>query len=181
MGCIASKKPQSGGIELTEAELEVKETENVIGLTKRQRFLLKGSWKGVSRELQVTGVRLFVQMFISHPETLELFPQFSDLNSPEKQKSSDVFKDHGEKVFIRIDEALSSVDDPQILTSILLETGAYHKKIQGFKPEMFWYAEEPFLEALRLTLDERYTPQMDVIYHVIVQYIIQTLVDGYNK
>ena len=43
------------------------------------------------------------------------------------------------------------------------------------------YAEEPFLEALRLTLDERYTPQMDVIYHVIVQYIIQTLVDGYNK
>ena len=38
MGCIASKKPQSGGIELTEAELEVKETENVIGLTKRQRF-----------------------------------------------------------------------------------------------------------------------------------------------
>ena len=42
-------------------------------------------------------------MFISHPETLELFPQFSDLNSPEKQKSSDVFKDHGEKVRLNDD------------------------------------------------------------------------------
>ena len=42
------------------------------------------------------------------------------------------------QVFIRIDEALTSADDPEILTSILLETGAYHKKIPGFKPEMFW-------------------------------------------
>ena len=41
------------------------------------------------------------------------------------------------KVFIRLDEAVSSVEDPEILTAILLETGAYHKKIPGFRPEMF--------------------------------------------
>ena len=110
------------------------------------------------------------------------------------------------KVFIRLDEAVLSVEDPEILTAILLETGAYHKKIPGFRPEMFrvslhlydeyrfteannksiimntfQYAEEPFLNALQTTLDERYTPQMDVIYRVIAQYIIQTLIDGYNK
>lgn len=98
------------------------------------------------------------------------------------------------------------MEEPEILTAILLETGAYHKKIPGFRPEMFrvslhlydeyrfteannksiimntfQYAEEPFLNALQTTLDERYTPQMDVIYRVIAQYIIQTLIDGYNK
>ena len=41
------------------------------------------------------------------------------------------------KVFIRLDEAVLSVEDPEILTAILLETGAYHKKIPGFRPEMF--------------------------------------------
>ena len=45
----------------------------------------------------------------------------------------------------------------------------------------FQYAEEPFLHALQTTLDERYTSQMDVIYCIIAQYIIQTLIDGYNK
>ena len=45
---------------------------------------------------------------------------------------------------------------------------------------LFQYAEEPLLDSLRVTLDERYTPQMDVIYHVIAKYIIQTLIDGYN-
>ena len=38
----------------------------------------------------------------------------------------------------RIDEALASVENPDILTTILIETGAAHKKIPGFQPEMFW-------------------------------------------
>ena len=41
-------------------------------------------------------------------------------------------------MFIRLDEAVLSVEEPEILTAILLETGAYHKKIPGFRPEMFW-------------------------------------------
>lgn len=45
------------------------------------------------------------------------------------------------QVFIRIDEALSSVEEPEVLTAILLETGAFHKKIPGFKPEMFWVSK----------------------------------------
>jgi len=178
MGCIASKKTENRNIELNEV---AKENTDKIGLTKRQRFLLKGSWKGVSRELQVTGVRVFIKMFQDHPETLEHFPKFRDLDSSDKQRNSEAFKEHAEKVFIRLDEALLSVEEPEILTAILLETGAYHKKIPGFRPEMFRYAEEPFLHALQTTLDERYTSQMDVIYCIIAQYIIQTLIDGYNK
>ena len=38
----------------------------------------------------------------------------------------------------RIDEALASVENPDSLTAILIETGAAHKKIPGFGPEMFW-------------------------------------------
>ena len=36
---------------------------------------------------------------------------------------------------------MSNLDDPDILTEILLQTGAFHKKIPGFKPEMFWVSE----------------------------------------
>ena len=38
MGCIASKDSSPRSIELT--EVEVKETENIMGLTKRQRLIL---------------------------------------------------------------------------------------------------------------------------------------------
>ena len=37
-------------------------------------------------------------MFETHPETLQYFPQFEGLNSPEEQKKSEVFQEHSEKV-----------------------------------------------------------------------------------
>ena len=42
-------------------EFVQEEAEHPLGLSKRQRFLLKGQWKGISRELQSTGVNMFVQ------------------------------------------------------------------------------------------------------------------------
>jgi len=152
-----------------------------LGLGKRQRFLLKGQWKGVSRELQTTGVTMFVQMFTSSPEVLSLFTKFQNLATEEEMRASEAFQEHGEKVMERIDEAVASVETMDIMTSILLETGAYHKKVPGFKPEMFKMAEAPFLASVEATLGERYTPQMDTIYHVIAAYIVQTLIEGYNR
>ena len=37
-------------------------------------------------------------MFQLHPETLQYFSDFSELDTPEKQKNSETFKTHAEKV-----------------------------------------------------------------------------------
>lgn len=39
-------------------------------------------------------------MFQAHPETLQYFHQFHDADTPEKQKNSEAFKNHAEKVSI---------------------------------------------------------------------------------
>ena len=41
---------------------------------------------------------LFCRMFQDHPETRDYFPKFQDLDSPDKQRNSEEFKDHAEKV-----------------------------------------------------------------------------------
>ena len=38
----------------------------------------------------------------------------------------------------RIDEALASVEKPEVLTAVLKATGAGHRKVPGFNPDMFW-------------------------------------------
>lgn len=37
-------------------------------------------------------------MFQDHPETRDYFPKFQDLDSSDKQRNSEEFKDHAEKV-----------------------------------------------------------------------------------
>ena len=40
------------------------------------------------------------------------------------------------QVMERIDNALFSMEDPETMKSIFMETGAYHRRIVGFKSEM---------------------------------------------
>jgi len=57
MGCFSSKQTTS----FSEKESVVKEAQHATGLSRKQRFLLKGSWKGVSRDLESTGVSWFLE------------------------------------------------------------------------------------------------------------------------
>merc|ERR1712127_52830 len=113
-------------------------------------------------------------MFTTNPEVQSLFVEFKNLQTPENMRANEKFQEHGEKVMERIDEAVASIEEMDCMTSLLMQTGAYHKQIPGFDPEMFRLAEAPFLASIESTLGERYTPQMETIYKVIAAYIIQT-------
>ncbi len=41
--------------------------------------------------------------------------------------------------------------------------------------------EEPFLYAVKITLDERYTENMDSIYKIIIHLILETMVKEAEK
>ncbi len=41
--------------------------------------------------------------------------------------------------------------------------------------------EKPFLEAVKTTLDERYTENIENIYKIAIRLIIETLVSGFEK
>ncbi|KAA0192685.1 hypothetical protein HAZT_HAZT010061 [Hyalella azteca] len=40
--------------------------------------------------------------------------------------------------------------------------------------------ERPFLEAVRLTLGDRYTDNMDQIYQLTIKFVLETVVKGYE-
>ena len=42
-------------------------------------------------------------------------------------------------------------------------------------------SEAPLLQAIESTLDERYTKQMAEIYTVVVQFFIETIIEGYTS
>ena len=41
------------------------------------------------------------------------------------------------QVMERLDNALFSIEDPETMKSILMETGAYHRRVEGFRLDMF--------------------------------------------
>ena len=45
---------------------------------------------------------------------------------------------------------------------------------------MFQNMEQPFLEAIRIILGDRYSDQMDVIYQLSIKFILNNLQKGFQ-
>lgn len=45
---------------------------------------------------------------------------------------------------------------------------------------MFQEFQKPFLEAVKITLADRYTDNMDGIYKITIRYLLDTLIKSYK-
>jgi len=75
-----------------------------LGLTNKQMYLLKSSWKAISAEMQANGISIFVDIFKSNKEVLNAFPKLnpninsSAMKSPKDKAINEAFQEHGTKV-----------------------------------------------------------------------------------
>lgn len=152
-----------------------------LPLTAKQKYSMLASWKGISRAMEPTGVYMFIKLFEEHQELLDLFTKFKELKTRDEQASSMELAEHANKVMTTLDEGIKELDDLDTFFDYLTQVGASHKKVPGFKSEYFWKIETPFLEAVKMTLQDRYTENVQNIYKITIKLIIETLVKGYNS
>ncbi|PSN56257.1 hypothetical protein C0J52_00384 [Blattella germanica] len=121
------------------------------------------------------------RLFEEHGELLNLFEKFRELRTREEQANSMELQEHATTVMTTLDEGIRSLDNLDSFFQYLTQVGASHHRIPGFKPEYFWKIEKPFLEAVKMTLEDRYTENVENIYKVTIKFIIETLVRGYEE
>ncbi|XP_069190457.1 neuroglobin [Procambarus clarkii] len=151
-----------------------------LPLTARQKFNIIKSWKGIARAIEPTGVYMFVKLFETNAELIGLFTKFNKLRTRDEQAESLELAEHATVVMNSIDEGIKAMDNVDFFFDLLYQIGASHHKIPGFKKEYFWKIEHPFLEAVRLTLGDRYTDNMDNIYRITIKFLLETVVKGYE-
>ncbi|KAG7198073.1 hypothetical protein KM043_018241 [Ampulex compressa] len=110
-----------------------------------------------------------------------MFTKFRELKTKEQQSSSMELATHAKKVMTALDEGIKGLDDMDFLLTCLHQVGATHTKIPGFNPQYFWKIEQPFLEAVERTLEDRYSENVENIYKLTIKFIIETLIDGFDK
>ncbi|KAF6205404.1 hypothetical protein GE061_019576 [Apolygus lucorum] len=121
------------------------------------------------------------QLFEEHEELLGLFEKLKELRTKEEQANSLELAEHANKVMQTLDEGIKELDDLDTFFTYLTQIGQSHKKIPGFKPEYFWRIEKPFLDAVKTTLGDRYTENVETIYKITIKLMLETLVNGYNS
>jgi len=152
-----------------------------LPLNARQKYSMLASWKGISRALEPTGIYMFIKLFEEHEELLSMFAKFQKLKTRDEQASSEELAEHAVSVMSTLDEGIRSIDNMDNFHLFLTQIGQSHCKIEGFQKEFFWKIRNPFLEAVKMTLGDRYTENIESIYQVSINLVIETLIEGFEK
>ncbi|XP_071640747.1 neuroglobin isoform X4 [Temnothorax longispinosus] len=121
------------------------------------------------------------RLFEENAELLNMFTKFRELKTKEQQSTSMELAEHAKTVMSTLDEGIKSLDDMDAFLTYLHEVGASHTKIPGFNRQYFWKIEKPFLDAVERTLEDRYSENVENIYKLTIKFIIETLIDGFDK
>ncbi|KAL3874844.1 hypothetical protein ACJMK2_037806 [Sinanodonta woodiana] len=152
-----------------------------IPLTARQRFNITKSWKGIARNIEHAGILMFLRLFETNNEIQAMFSSMTKGNYDIVDlRTNKKLENHVTQVMFTLDEAISSLDDADVVINLLHTVGHSHRRLPCFDPQIFWKIEEPFLLAVKDTLGDRYTANMEHIYRKTIKFILQTLIDGFN-
>ncbi|XP_070181500.1 neuroglobin-like isoform X2 [Littorina saxatilis] len=149
-----------------------------LPLSVRQCFRLIQSWRAIKRNISETGVEMFIRLFKSNSELKNMFHEFKDLTSEDDLRANEALENHATLVMTTLDDAITHIDNYDYVSEVLRKTGASHVRFEGFKSDNFLNIRDPFLEAVKITLGDRYTDNMESIYKVAITFILQTMVEG---
>ncbi|KAJ8309520.1 hypothetical protein KUTeg_014394 [Tegillarca granosa] len=155
--------------------------DNRIPLSSRQKFQIVKSWKGIERNIKTTGINMFLRLFEANDEIMQLFVFIGGYKTVTELRESESLVGHVTMVMHTIDEAITSLDDSEYVINMLQSIGKSHKtRLKDFDPNQFWKIEDPFLLAVKETLGDRYTSNMENIYNLTIRFILETLIEGFN-
>lgn len=151
-------------------------TDPRLPLDARQVFKLKKSWKGIKRCMADTGVEMFIRMFRANEDIRTMFVRFRHLKTEDEIRVSELVEKHAISVMGTLDELITNIDNVDYVFDVLKATGQSHMKFPGFRTELIWDMEKPFLEAVKITLGDRYSDNMDTIYRITIKFILDSVI-----
>ncbi|KAI3380678.1 hypothetical protein SNEBB_004451 [Seison nebaliae] len=147
----------------------------ITKLTFKQRYQLRASWKGIRRDFDSTASTMFGSLFENNEDIREKFQKFGNYNQSNIY-SSESFKEHALIITAAIDKVVTILHH-QSSYEYLFRLGQFHIS-KNLDPEVFQLLKKPFLHAVKNSLDERYTLNMQNIYSHLIDYIINTMIEG---
>lgn len=156
------------------------EVDSRLPLTAREKFSLQKNWKSVSRNLQNCGVEMMVHFLNCDEEVRQAFPKFRQLDKDQMRANED-FQTFSENVMQEWNNFMESLDDVDGLLRLIASNAKRHKKYNsGIQPQHFELMRRSLLVALRYTLGDAYTDNMERIYDKWTSFITTTSVKEFQ-
>jgi len=145
-------------------------------LTPEEEKTVKDIWALVSPDLKGTGVKFLIHFFSGFPEYQKLFRGFADIPL-EKLSENKRFQAHAFTVLNAIDGLVDNLDDPEVLTELLIKTGQNHAR-RTLKRGEFQNLTSSLLEFFGIALKGHWTPEAEAAWSKLLSVMVDKISEG---
>ncbi|ELT94139.1 hypothetical protein CAPTEDRAFT_214116 [Capitella teleta] len=178
MGCLQGKEKEAEEAVVTELpESKPKQVDPRLPFdTYRQLFNLRNSWKTVARNLTETSKDCLIRYLKKYPEHKAMYRGCANLEDEEAMRASTSFENAAVPVFNLFDDVMENSENVDIAIAQIGMGATPHKKIKGFRTDYLKAMEEPFIEAVSVTLGDRFTDPTEQNFRKLYQFVIQEMI-----
>jgi len=145
-------------------------------LTPQEAKAVKTTWSLVQTDLKGNGVKFFIHFFTGFPEYQKIFRGFADI--PLEQLSTNKrFIAHAYTVMSALSALVDNLDDPEVLSELLLNVGRNHIK-RKLKKGDFENLRASLVDFLGKALRDDWTPEADVAWKKTLQVVVHKIGEG---
>ncbi|CAH1790827.1 unnamed protein product [Owenia fusiformis] len=152
-----------------------------LKISENDRRLIARTWKGISRNMEQTGIDMFLKLFQNNFNLKNLFSEFRGLETAEAMRQSQALENHAMMVMCTLDDAICSLDDVDYVQEQLRNVGKSHRRFHGYVADNFLKIEEPFLESIKETIGAKFTPELEDSYRKTINFVLGNLAHGFSS
>ncbi|CAL8148411.1 unnamed protein product [Orchesella dallaii] len=145
-------------------------------LTPEEEKSIRDTWALVSPDLKGNGIKFFIHFFTGYPEYQKLFRGFADVpldKLPENKR----LQAHAFTVLNAINGLVDNLDDPDVLTELLLKTGRNHAR-RKLRRGDFENLKTSLLEFLGKALKSHWSPEAENAWTKLLSVMVDKISEG---
>ncbi|GAU93858.1 hypothetical protein RvY_05727-2 [Ramazzottius varieornatus] len=138
-------------------------------ISDRDKKILLESFGTLRESITKLGILTFLCLFETHPEMIQFFGNLRDL-PPDMIKESKELRQHALRVMGFIEKCIARISSPEKLDAIIRQLGRHHVRY-GAPPAFLQLVGPQFINAIRLHLETRWSPETEDAWLNLFSYI----------
>jgi len=149
-----------------------------MSLTGDELAAVRGTWANVAKDIRGSSIAVFNHFFEMYPHYQKNFKGFANVPREQLQENKR-YQAHAFTVVSAINGMIDNIDDPELLSELLIKTGQNHKR-RLIKIEDFKNLTLALLDLFSKIFGDAWTPVAESGWKKVFDLILEKVQEGLN-
>lgn len=150
------------------------------GMTSKEKTAVRATWHKFREHHSENSSKIFVELFTQYPEYKKIFKDFTHETADALAKSPKL-QAHGLSVVYQTTAFVESLDDADMLVTLIQKNGTAHTRRKGVTPKHFLHFTRVYKGVIQSAVGSKMTPDADSGWDKLFDIVVKSTSEAFVK